>query len=121
MSRAMPAAVREAFDGEIAAAQTAWDNDTAWAALERAHILSQPWAGPHVRCHLKMLVLACRTRDIREVAGQLYRGALAGPGSMTGRFPLGNTGRARVSAFKPMPIPADLAALLGDHQTDARE
>lgn len=120
MSRAMPATVRTSFDAELAAARAAWDNDAAWAALERAHILSQPWAGPHVRCHLTMLVLACRTRDLREVAGQLYRSVLAGPGSTTGRIPLGNTGRARVSAFRPMPIPADLAAILDAGEVDRR-
>ncbi|MBL8778321.1 MAG: DUF3703 domain-containing protein [Acidimicrobiales bacterium] len=120
MNRSMPAGVQAIFDAELAAAQAAWDNDAAWAALERAHILSQPWAGPHVRCHLKMLVLACRTRDIREVAGQLFRSVLAGPGSMTGRIPLGNTGRARVSAFKPMPIPVDLAAVLDADEIDRR-
>ena len=65
-----------------------------------------------------MLVLACRTRDVREVAGQLYRTALAGPGSATGRIPLGNTGRARVSAFTPMPVPADLAAVLDAAEID---
>ena len=37
---------------------------------------------------------------------------MAGPGSATGRYPLGNTGRANVSATKPMPIPDDLAELL---------
>lgn len=120
MSQGMPAGVRASFDAELAAAQAAWGNEAAWAALERAHILSQPWAGPHVRCHLKMLVLACLTRDIREVGGQLYRSVLAGPGSTTGRVPLGNTGRARVSAFKPMPIPADLAAILEAGQIDRR-
>lgn len=117
MSRTMPPAVRAAFDTELTVARSAWDNDAAWAALERAHILSQPWAGPHVRCHVSMLVLAVRTRDVREVGGQLYRGVLAGPGSMTGRFPLGNTGRARVSAFRPMPVPADLATVLAAEQS----
>lgn len=116
----MPPAVRAGFDAEIAASQAAKDTQAAWAALERAHVLSQPWAGPHGRFHLKMLVLACRTRDVREVAGQLYRSALAGPGSTTGRIPLGNTGRARVSAFKPMPIPADLAAILDAGEIDLR-
>ncbi|MBT8427288.1 MAG: DUF3703 domain-containing protein, partial [Erythrobacter sp.] len=30
-------------------------------------------------------------------------------GNLTGRLPWGNTGRANVSAFAPMPYPDDLA------------
>jgi Protein of unknown function (DUF3703) len=37
---------------------------------------------------------------------------VAGPGSALGRYPLGNTGGANVSAMRPMPIPADLDAIL---------
>jgi hypothetical protein len=37
---------------------------------------------------------------------------VAGPGSATGRDPLGNTGRAKVPATEPMPLPDDLTALL---------
>jgi hypothetical protein len=59
-----------------------------------------------------MLGAAGRRRDGREVAGQLLRLALAVPGSLTGRYPIGNTGGADVSAFRPMPIPEDLRALL---------
>jgi hypothetical protein len=42
----------------------------------------------------------------------LFRLALVPLGSLTGRVPVGNTGRARISAFKPMPIPSDLEALI---------
>jgi hypothetical protein len=59
-----------------------------------------------------MLGAAGRRRDGREVAGQLLRLLLAVPGSLTGRYPVGNTGGAAVSAFRPMPIPDDLRALL---------
>jgi hypothetical protein len=37
---------------------------------------------------------------------------LAPLGSLTGRLPVGNSGRSNVSAFAPMPIPADLAEAL---------
>jgi hypothetical protein len=40
-----------------------------------------------------MLALAARERDVREAAGQLFRILLV---------PLGNPGRATVSAFAPM-------------------
>jgi Protein of unknown function (DUF3703) len=37
---------------------------------------------------------------------------VAGPGSATGRYALGNTSRANVPATEPMPLPDDRAALL---------
>ncbi len=84
-----------------------------WTHLERAHILSQPMPGPHVRTHLAMLGHALRQRDGHEIAGQLMRLLVAGPGSTTGRYPVGNTGGANVSALRPMTIPENLEALLG--------
>jgi len=83
-----------------------------WLHLERAHILSQPRAGLHLRTHAAMLRAATRRRDAREAAGQLVRLVLAAPGSLSGRYPTGNTGGADVSAFRPMPIPDDLQAIL---------
>ena len=83
-----------------------------WRHLERAHILSQPMAGPHVRTHIAMLGFALRHLDGREIVGQLERLVVAAPGTWTGRYPVGNTGGANVSAFKPMPIPDDLQAAL---------
>jgi hypothetical protein len=83
-----------------------------WAHLERAHILSQPLVVPHIRTHLAMVSCGARRHDRREVAGQLLRLLLAGPGSITGRYPVGNTGGADVSPFRPMPIPEDLRAIL---------
>jgi Protein of unknown function (DUF3703) len=84
------------------------DLPTAWAHLERAHILSQPMAGRHVRTHLAMLRFAVRTLRYHEVVGQLFRTLLAAPGTWSGRYPLGNTGGANVSAFAPMTVPSDL-------------
>ena len=83
-----------------------------WAHLERAHILSQPLVAPHILTHLAMVSCGARRHDRREVAGQLLRLLLAGPGSITGRYPVGNTGGADVSPFRPMPIPEDLRAIL---------
>lgn len=86
--------------------------DRAWALLEEAHVLSQPWARPHVRVHLAMLGLGWRTRDRREVVGQVIRTLVAGPGSLSGRYPGGNIGRATVPATQSMPVPAELRGLL---------
>ena len=96
------------------------DFDRCWSLLEDAHVLSQPWAWLHVRVHGSMFVAAVMQRDVREVRGQLSRIAAAGPGSLSGRYPTGNTGRARVPATQPMPIRSDLAMMLeqADQRTD---
>ena len=86
--------------------------DRCWALLEDAHVLSQPWAWPHIRVHAAMLVAGWRARDSREVRGQMLRLVVGGPASAVGRYPAGNTGRARVSAIQPMPMRADLAEML---------
>ena len=88
------------------------DFDRCWTLLEDAHVLSQPWAWLHVRVHGSMFVAAIVQRDVREVRGQLSRIAVAGPGSLSGRYPTGNTGRARVRATQPMPITGELAEVL---------
>jgi hypothetical protein len=88
------------------------DAQVEWHHLERAHILSQPLAGLHLRTHGAMLGASVRGRDGREVAGQLVRLILAVPGSVSGRYPVGNTGGADVSAFSPMAVPEDLRPLL---------
>jgi hypothetical protein len=69
-------------------------------------------AGRHVRTHLAMLCFALRTVRPQEVAGQVFRILVAAPGSWSGRYPLGNTGGADVSAFAPMDVPNDLRPLL---------
>jgi Protein of unknown function (DUF3703) len=96
------------------AARSRSDASGEWGHLERAHILSQPMAGPHVRTHASMLACAVRRRDGHEIVGQLLRIVVAGPGSWTGRYPVGNTGGANVSALEPMPVPDDLQAVLRD-------
>jgi Protein of unknown function (DUF3703) len=88
------------------------DPSQAWTHLERAHILSQSMAGRHVRTHLAMLRFAVRRVKPHEVAGQVFRTLAAAPGSWSGRYPLGNTGGADVSAFAAMDIPHDLRGLL---------
>ena len=94
------------------AARRRADGDDEWRHLERAHVLSQPMAFAHVRTHVAMLGYGLRHHDGREVIGQLVRLVVAAPGTWTGRYPVGNTGGANVSALKPMPIPDDLQAVL---------
>jgi hypothetical protein len=61
---------------------------------------------------MAMLRFALRSVRPHEVAGQVFRTLVAAPGSWSGRYPLGNTGGANVSAFAPMDIPHDLRSLL---------
>jgi hypothetical protein len=108
----MSTEVRAAYAREMAAARTAADPAVRWRHLERAHILSQPWAWPHTRNHLAMFALAIAQRDRREALGQVIRIIVAAPGSALGRYPEGNTGRTGAGLTQPMPTPPDLAALL---------
>ncbi len=107
--------LRDAWSREMAAARAARghrDPQTEWTHLERAHVLSQPLGGLHVRTHAAMFGAAVRRRDRHEVLGQAFRLTVAGPGSLTGRYPVGNTGGANVNAFTPMDIPDDLREVL---------
>ncbi|MEM7701605.1 MAG: DUF3703 domain-containing protein [Pseudomonadota bacterium] len=90
----------------------AGEADRAWHHLERAHIVAQGFLGPHLYSHWRMLRLAIQTSDWDEASGQLIRLALAPLGNLTGRLPIGNTGRSDVSAFVHMDIPDDLQAIL---------
>jgi hypothetical protein len=115
IGRMRTAAWETAFEAELEAArdrEVSGDSASAWRHLERAHILSQPFAMPHIRVHGRMFGLAWRARLWREVLGQLPRLVLAGPGSVFGRAPIGNTGGADVGIFTPMTIPDDLGSVL---------
>jgi len=56
-----------------------------------------------------MYKVAIKLSDVRETTGQIAR-MIMSVGSLLGTVPLGNTGRARISPVKPMPIPEDLQA-----------
>jgi hypothetical protein len=115
------AQLRQAWSDEREAAGAArrrGDLAGEWKHLERAHILSQPMVVPHIRTHVAMLGAGLRRHDRREVVGQLLRLVVAGPGSLTGRYPVGNTGGADVSALAPMPIPEDLRPFLMTMNTE---
>jgi hypothetical protein len=114
MSR-LPTPARTALEDALHDARTAaasGDAQRRWALLEDAHILSQPSACQHVRVHVHMLRAGWHEHDRTEIKGQFLRLLVAAPGSWTGRYPKGNTGRARVPATLPMTIRPELAALL---------
>lgn len=81
--------------------------------LERAHVLSQSYYIPHVLSHFWMLRVGLKQRDSREIFGQLLR-IVGSAGSLVGWIPIGNTGGANVSPFKPMTIPDDLKKYLDE-------
>lgn len=106
----LPSHIRHWLAAELAASTTAADP---WPHLERAHIVSQPWAWPHTRVHFQMLKVAVRQRDRRELVGQIIRTAVAGPGSLAGRYPIGNTGRTTMGLTEIADLPDELARVLG--------
>ena len=111
MSR-ISAQARLVYRREMDAARKADDSLVRWRHLERAHIVSQPDPWLHTCNHAAMLGLAVRQRDRREALGQVLRLIVAAPGSITGRYPVGNTGRVTAGLMTPMSIPDDLAAAL---------
>ena len=109
-------ALFQAFTNEwqlAQAARRAGDFDRAFHHLERAHILGQRRTWLHVKSHLGMLQVGWQRRDATEIFGQLVRIAAAAVFSRIW-VPVGNTGRAHVSATKPMEVPPDLQTLLND-------
>lgn len=106
--------MNDAYQNELWRAQVALESRTfsmCFAHLERAHVLSQRHTARHFYVHWRMLVAGLHQFDLREVAGQLPR-MLASLLFSRIWVPAGNTGRARVSAFRPMPIPDDLRRLM---------
>ena len=87
------------------------DFETAFRHLERAHVLAQRKTRRHTFIHWRMLVAGLRRGDLREAVGQVPRIVAS---ILFSRLwvPRGNSGRSRVSAFKPMPVPADLQHLV---------
>src|SRR3954451_663261 len=108
----------DAWAAECASARSARDGGDLQGEchyLERAHILSQPMVGRHVRTHVAMLGYGFRRRDRTEIVGQLIRVLVAAPGTLLGRYPRGNTGGANVSLTEPMTVPDDLRLVLERH------
>jgi uncharacterized protein HemY len=105
----------EAYEYEVRRARQALQRgefETCFEHLERAHVLAQRITGRHTYIHGLMLVAGLRRHDWREVFGQVPR-MLASILFSRLWVPRGNTGRARVSAFKSMPVPEDLRHLVG--------
>lgn len=105
-----------AFDSEMQLARECFSRrelERAFHHLERAHILGQRHTWRHMESHLWMLRVGWAERSVKEIVGQLLRIPAA---LLFSRIwvPVGNTGGANVSAFRPMPVPEDLAVILRD-------
>lgn len=106
--RRADAATRAWIRTELASARASADP---WLALERAHIVSQPYAVLHTRVHLAMFRRALTDRNEKETLGQVVRIVVAGPGSLAGRYPRGNIGTTAMGLFETADVPPDMAQL----------
>ena len=86
--------------------------ESRWSWLMAAHVVGQRDISAHWNTHTAMLCFAIQTRDYPEAMGQLFRLALVPLGHLSGRLPLGNTGRVTVSAFVPMKVDPQLKILI---------
>ncbi|WP_163930820.1 DUF3703 domain-containing protein [Paraferrimonas sp. SM1919] len=81
--------------------------ELAFTYIERAHILGQSYVIPHFITHWWMFKIGLKTKNAKEVLGQIPRMIAAFLVSKIW-VPIGNTGGVNVSPFKPMPVPQDL-------------
>jgi len=102
--------LRNAYNHEMQLAKSMFkkqDFAQCYYHLERGHILGQRNYIAHVFNHYWMFKVGIKQRDSREVLGQMIRMVMS-IFSLINLVPLGNTGRARISPLKSMPIPSDL-------------
>lgn len=90
------------------------DFDLAWKLLEDAHIFSQPFAALHLYVHFEMLLLAYKTKNIREMWGQTLRLLLAVPTSALRQYPVGNSGRSNMGMFSSAPLEKRISVKLSE-------
>ena len=110
MNTALGIAIDEAFcEARKALNEEAPTEAFSW--LERAHILSQRMPILHAQSHWLMLRAGWQLRDFRKVLSQVPRIMAALLFSKIW-VPFGNSERARVSAFAPMPLSPELQRLL---------
>ncbi|MER3434522.1 MAG: hypothetical protein C4288_14120 [Leptolyngbya sp. ERB_1_1] len=112
----MKAVLQEHFDAELKQAKiaiAAQDFETAWTALQRAHILGQRNAVAHTIAHWNMLKLAWKQGDFREVRGQLLPTLLAFPLTLLyGQMRSLRSGKANIKDSDQMAIPQDIQQIL---------
>lgn len=111
----MPLTLKPFFNKELETAAAEFANynlQRSWKHLERAHILGQPYPLEHSLVHWRMLQFGIKTKNTKEIIGQLPRLLVGGVKSFVGRIPVGNTGGANVPPLQPMEIPGDLKNII---------
>lgn len=109
--------LRRAFSDEMSKAREFYAQARyaeAFHHLERAHVLGQRYVVPHTRTHIRMLCIGVKTRNLREIIGQLIRIPGGIVASAIGKVPIGNTGGANIKLTATPPIPDDLKKFLDD-------
>ena len=111
----MPLALQPFYKKELADASTCLSKNNlqqSWLHLERAHILGQPYPFAHSYVHWKMLLFGIKTKNTKEIIGQIPRLLVGGIKSFVGNIPVGNTGGANVPPLRPMKIPKELSEII---------
>lgn len=111
----MPSKLTPFFKKELADYQEAFklqDYQKAFSHLERAHVIGQAYPYQHSFVHWKMLLFGIKTKNIKEIIGQIPRLLVGGVKSFVGEIPVGNTGGANVPPLRPMEITGDLKKIL---------
>lgn len=120
----MKSARRVALEQEIREAKqriVLGNLDRAFAHLERAHVLGQPFVGPHARVHWLMCRIELRRGRGAAVVGQFLRILLGTIGSAIGVVPVGNTGGTDIGMFQRLPLSPELQAIIdGSSPADPR-
>ena len=117
----MPTALKPYFQKELTEAENTFTKryfQQSWRHLERAHILGQPYPIAHSFVHWKMLEFGIKTKNTKEIIGQIPRLLVGGVKSFVGNIPLGNTGGANVPPLQPMEIPEDLLIIIQTHSNN---
>lgn len=110
----MPADLRPYFELELEKYEEELmrgELSMAWTRLERAHIIGQRYPRAHSRVHWKMLLFGFKTKNAKEILGQLPRLFFGGVKSFVGKVPVGNPGGANVPPLKTFPISAEIAEI----------
>ena len=114
----MPTSLKSYFHKELTEAENTFSKgyfQQCWRHLERAHILGQLYPITHSFVHWKMLLFGIKTKNAKEIIGQIPRLLIGGLKSFVGNIPIGNTGGANVPPLQPMEIPEDLLFIIKTH------
>ncbi len=118
INTSMPKALTPFFKKELQDAKKTFSKgylQQSWRHLERAHILGQPYPYHHSLVHWKMLVFGLKTKNVKEIFGQIPRLVIGGVKSFVGNIPVGNTGGANVPPLQYMEIPEDLQLIINEN------